>query len=44
MGLGKIMGWVYWVGLLVKGVIMILGVSYDKIDDEGLYIMVDGNS
>ncbi len=43
-GLGKTTGWAHRVGLLAKGVTMIPGVSYDKIDDEGLHITVDGNS
>ena len=43
-GLGKTTGWAHRVGLLAKGVTMIPGVSYDKIDDEGLHITVEGNS
>jgi 2,4-dienoyl-CoA reductase (NADPH2) len=43
-GLGKTTGWAHRVGLLAKGVTMIPGVTYDKIDDEGLHITVDGNS
>ncbi len=43
-GLGKTTGWAHRAGLLAKGVTMIPGVSYDKIDDEGLHITVDGNS
>ena len=42
-GLGKTTGWAHRVGLLAKGVTMIPGVTYDKIDDEGLHITVDGN-
>jgi len=42
-GLGKTTGWAHRAGLLAKGVTMIPGVSYDKIDDEGLHITVDGN-
>ena len=34
-GLGKTTGWAHRVGLLAKGVKMIPGVTYDKIDDEG---------
>ncbi|GMM69415.1 NADPH-dependent 2,4-dienoyl-CoA reductase [Alteromonas sp. MTD1] len=42
-GLGKTTGWAHRAGLLAKGVTMISGVSYDKIDDEGLHITVEGN-
>ena len=42
--LGKTTGWAHRAGLLAKGVTMIPGVSYDKIDDEGLHITVEGNS
>ncbi len=42
-GLGKTTGWAHRVGLLAKGVKMIPGVSYDKIDDKGLHITVEGN-
>jgi len=42
-GLGKTTGWAHRAGLLAKGVTMIPGVSYDKIDDEGLHITVEGN-
>ncbi len=43
-GLGKTTGWAHRVGLLAKGVKMIPGVTYDKIDDEGLHITVGGES
>lgn len=41
-GLGKTTGWAHRAGLLAKGVKMVAGASYDKIDDEGLHITVDG--
>lgn len=40
-GLGKTTGWAHRAGLIAKGVTMIAGVTYDKIDDEGLHITVD---
>ncbi|QIZ78666.1 NADPH-dependent 2,4-dienoyl-CoA reductase [Ferrimonas lipolytica] len=41
-GLGKTTGWAHRKELLMKGVKMIKGVSYDKVDDAGLHITVDG--
>lgn len=38
--LGKTTGWIHRTGLKNKGVIMIPGCSYDKIDDQGLHITV----
>lgn len=43
-GLGKTTGWAHKAGLLMKGVNMIAGASYDKIDDAGLHITVNGES
>jgi 2,4-dienoyl-CoA reductase (NADPH2) len=40
-GLGKTTGWAHRAGLLSKGVTMIPGVEYLKIDDDGLHIRVD---
>ena len=40
--LGKTSGWVHRATLLRKGVQMIAGVEYNKIDDRGLYITVEG--
>ncbi|HJV80663.1 NADPH-dependent 2,4-dienoyl-CoA reductase [Noviherbaspirillum sp.] len=40
--LGKTSGWVHRATLLRKGVQMIGGVSYRKIDDQGLHITVNG--
>lgn len=41
-GLGKIIGWIYCIILFLWGVKMILGVSYQKIDDDGLYVVING--
>lgn len=41
-GLGKTTGWAHRANLLMKGVKMLAGVSYQKIDDEGLHILVNG--
>ncbi|UIJ77072.1 NADPH-dependent 2,4-dienoyl-CoA reductase [Acinetobacter sp. SH20PTE14] len=41
-GLGKTTGWIHRTGLKHRDVKMIAGVSYDKIDDQGLHITVDG--
>jgi len=38
--LGKTTGWIHRAGLTNKGVNMIPGCSYDKIDDQGLHITV----
>jgi len=43
-GLNKTSGWVHRAVLKMKDVEMIGGVSYDKIDDDGLHITVDGES
>ncbi|MGY0231717.1 oxidoreductase [Longispora urticae] len=43
-GLGKTSGWVHRAALTHKGVEMISGASYDRIDDEGLHVTVDGTS
>ncbi|PID44508.1 MAG: NADPH-dependent 2,4-dienoyl-CoA reductase [Proteobacteria bacterium] len=43
-GLGKTSGWVHRSVLKMKNVQMMAGVSYDKIDDQGLHITVDGKS
>ena len=42
--LGKTSGWVHRAVLKQKGVEMIAGTSYDKVDDEGLHITVNGQS
>ncbi|MGQ8364028.1 FAD-dependent oxidoreductase [Glaciecola sp. 1036] len=43
-GLGKTTGWAHRVGLMMKGVKMIAGVEYEKIDDQGLHIKVNGEA
>ncbi|MFT2091461.1 FAD-dependent oxidoreductase [Paraglaciecola sp. 2405UD69-4] len=40
-GLGKTTGWAHRAGLLSKGVHMLAGVEYLKIDDAGLHIKVN---
>jgi len=41
-GLGKTTGWAHRMGLIMKGVNLVAGVSYQKIDDDGLHIEVNG--
>lgn len=41
-GLGKTTGWIHRTTLLARGVKMLAGVSYERIDDEGLHIKVSG--
>ena len=43
-GLGKTTGWIHRTGLKNRNVNMIPGVSYEKIDDAGLHISVDGHA
>lgn len=40
--LGKTTGWAHRLSLQKKGVTMMPGVDYEKIDDQGLHIIVDG--
>lgn len=40
--LGKSTGWAIRAGLQMRGVEALGGVSYEKIDDEGLHINIDG--
>lgn len=40
--LGKTTGWIHKAGLKHKQVNMIAGASYEKVSDQGLHIMVDG--
>ena len=42
--LGKTSGWVHRATLKNKAVEMIAGASYDRVDDKGLHITVDGES
>ena len=41
-GLGKTTGWVHRAALKMKGVQMFSGVSYQKIDDQGLHVLLNG--
>ncbi len=41
-GLGKTTGWIHRLSLINKGVKMISGVTYKRIDDAGLHIEVNG--
>jgi 2,4-dienoyl-CoA reductase (NADPH2) len=40
--LGKTTGWIHRLSLKKRGVHMLGGVSYERIDDQGLHISVDG--
>ena len=39
-GLGKTTGWIHRTELKKRGVAMVPGVSYDRIDDAGLHVTV----
>ncbi|WP_039804170.1 oxidoreductase [Nocardia araoensis] len=41
-GLGKTTGWIHRTELKHRGVDMIAGASYDRIDDDGLHFQIDG--
>ncbi len=41
-GLGKTTGWIHRATLLARGVTMIPAVSYQKIDDDGLHVLIGG--
>ena len=41
-GLGKTTGWTHRMALARRGVNMINGVEYQKIDDDGLHLMIEG--
>jgi len=41
-GLGKTTGWIHRATLLSRGVKMIPAVSYQKIDDDGLHVLIGG--
>ena len=43
-GLGKTTGWVHRAALKMKGVHQVTGATYDRIDDGGLHITVDGEA
>ncbi|MEZ5093355.1 NADPH-dependent 2,4-dienoyl-CoA reductase [Nocardioides sp.] len=42
IGLGKTSGWAHRAVLKQSGVRMVSGASYDRIDDDGLHLSVDG--
>ncbi|MGW1496546.1 FAD-dependent oxidoreductase [Streptomyces sp. NPDC002402] len=41
-GLGKTTGWIHRTELKHRGVTMTAGATYERIDDEGLHVSVDG--
>ncbi|MDH6113832.1 2,4-dienoyl-CoA reductase (NADPH2) [Kitasatospora sp. MAP12-15] len=41
-GLGKTTGWIHRTELKHRGVTMVAGATYHRIDDEGLHLSVDG--
>ncbi|MFJ7496727.1 FAD-dependent oxidoreductase [Streptomyces sp. NPDC097727] len=41
-GLGRTTGWIHRTELRHRGVTMIPGAAYDRIDDDGLHLTVDG--
>ncbi len=41
-GLGKTSGWVHRMSIQAKGVEMVTGVEYERIDDDGLHVRVGG--
>ncbi|MEV6568186.1 NADPH-dependent 2,4-dienoyl-CoA reductase [Streptomyces kronopolitis] len=41
-GLGKTTGWIHRTELRHRGVTMVAGATYERIDDEGLHLTVDG--
>ncbi|ORT55913.1 NADPH-dependent 2,4-dienoyl-CoA reductase [Streptomyces sp. CB03238] len=43
-GLGKTTGWIHRTELKHRGVTMVAGATYERIDDEGLHITVDGEA
>ncbi|WP_414164947.1 FAD-dependent oxidoreductase [Superficieibacter sp. BNK-5] len=43
-GLGKTTGWIHRATLLARGVKMIPSVNYQKIDDEGLHVLIGGEA
>ncbi|MBV2352957.1 NADPH-dependent 2,4-dienoyl-CoA reductase [Streptomyces sp. J2-1] len=43
-GLGRTTGWIHRTELKHRGVTMTPGVRYDRVDDSGLHITVDGES
>ncbi|MEV7544322.1 NADPH-dependent 2,4-dienoyl-CoA reductase [Streptomyces sp. NPDC089915] len=43
-GLGTTTGWIHRAELKHRGVVSVAGASYERIDDEGLHITVDGEA
>jgi 2,4-dienoyl-CoA reductase (NADPH2) len=43
-GLGKTTGWAHRLSLRKRGVHMMAGVRYQRIDDDGLHILLDGEA
>ncbi|MEU9859944.1 NADPH-dependent 2,4-dienoyl-CoA reductase [Streptomyces sp. NPDC047971] len=43
-GLGKTTGWIHRAEMKHRGVTMVAGASYDRIDDAGLHLTIDGES
>ncbi|MCZ4511114.1 NADPH-dependent 2,4-dienoyl-CoA reductase [Streptomyces sp. ActVer] len=43
-GLGRTTGWIHRTELKHRGVTMVPGVRYDRIDDAGLHVTVDGRA
>ncbi|MFD0265461.1 FAD-dependent oxidoreductase [Streptomyces sp. NPDC127106] len=41
-GLGTTTGWIHRAELKHRGVVSVAGAAYDRIDDEGLHVTVDG--
>ena len=41
-GLGMTTGWIHRTELKARGVTMVPGVTYERIDDAGLHVTVDG--
>ncbi|WP_292038823.1 MULTISPECIES: NADPH-dependent 2,4-dienoyl-CoA reductase [unclassified Brevundimonas] len=42
--LGKTTGWIHRAGLVAKGVNMIPGCTYERIDEKGVHVTIDGQS
>ena len=43
-GLGKTTGWIHRAELKHRGVTMVPGVTYERIDDDGLHLSIDGEA
>ena len=44
IGLGKTSGWAHRAVLKQSGIVQVSGATYDRIDDAGLHITVDGTA